>query len=355
MNSETPWLQVPAADLHPQFRLGAERRQTQLTKPLGSLGRLEELAIRLAEMQGSERPCMDRVHISVFAGDHGVVEEGVSRFPQSVTAAMVRNFDQGGAGINVLARAVGASLEVINLGTAEELGPVEGVLDVRLGPGTANFVNGPAMDVHQLSLAMNAGRHSAERARLAGAHLYIAGEMGIGNTTAAAALACALTGIGPDDLAGPGTGLDPEGVRHKAEVLRRALGCHQGQLHDPVECLRRLGGFEIAGMCGAYLSCAQMGLPMLVDGFISSAAALTAVRICPGARQWMFFAHTSAEPGHRHILQGLAADPLLDLGMRLGEGTGSVAAVPLLRMACDLHNQMATFAEAQVAPPNPCS
>ncbi|TVQ74108.1 MAG: nicotinate-nucleotide--dimethylbenzimidazole phosphoribosyltransferase [Chromatiaceae bacterium] len=352
MNNETPWLQVPAADIDEQARLDAEERQTRLTKPLGSLGLLEPLACRLAGMQGSATPRVDSVQISIFAGDHGVAAEGISRFPQSVTAEMVRNFARGGAAISVLARSLDARLEVINLGTVTDTGPLEGVLDVRVGPGTANFVSAPAMDVHQLALAMNAGRHSAERARLAGTELYIAGEMGIGNTTAAAGLSCALMGLDPRELAGPGTGLDVAGVSHKADVLRRALAFHKDHLEDPVECLRRLGGFEIAAMSGAYLACAQMGMPIMVDGFISSAAALATVRICPSARNWMIFGHASAEPGHRHVLSSLVADPLLDLGMRLGEASGAATAVPLLRLACDLHGRMATFDEAQVSEPD---
>lgn len=350
MNRETPWLQVPVAPLDTAALEQAAQRQTQLTKPLGSLGQLETLAIRLAGMQGTVKPCVDAVQISIFAGDHGVAAEGISRFPQSVTAEMVKNFAQGGAAISVLARSINARLEVINLGTVQELEPMPGVVDVRLGPGTANFVQAPAMDTHQLARAMNAGRHSAERARLAGMQLYLAGEMGIGNTTAAAALACALLQQPPQALAGPGTGLDAPGVAHKVQVLQRALAHHDGHLEDPVECLRRLGGFEIAAMSGAYLACAQMGLPTLIDGFISTAAALVTARICPQATQWMLFAHTSAEPGHQHILQALNAEPLLNLGMRLGEASGAAVAVPLLRLACALQGQMATFAEASVAP-----
>lgn len=349
MNQETPWLQVPAAPFDEDARRRAEERQTRLTKPLGSLGQLETLATRLAGMQGSDTPRAEKVHISIFAGDHGVAAEGISRFPQSVTMEMVRNFVRGGAGISVLARSIDARLEVINLGTVEETGPLEGVTDVRIGPGTANFVEGPAMDLHQLALAMNAGRHAAERARLAGTEIYLAGEMGIGNTTAAAAVACALMGAEPEELVGPGTGLDDAGVRHKAEVIRRAMDLHRGHMDEPVECLRRVGGFEIAAMSGAYLACAQMGMPVLVDGFISSVSALATARICPSARDWFLFAHTSAEPGHRRVLEALSARPLLDLGMRLGEASGAATAVPLLRLACDIHGRMATFDEAQVA------
>jgi nicotinate-nucleotide--dimethylbenzimidazole phosphoribosyltransferase len=261
---------------------------------------------------------------------------------------MVKNFARGGAAISVAARTLGAALEVINLGTACETGPLDGVIRYELGPGTANFTLQAAMTEPQLAAALDAGRQAAERARLAGSQLFIGGEMGIANTTAATALACALLGTNPERLTGPGTGLDRTGVAHKARVIQRALARHDGRLDSPLEALRRLGGFEIAALTGAYLACAQLGLPLLVDGFISSTAALVAARLCPDAEPWFLFAHASAEPGHRTVLEALEARPLLDLGMRLGEGSGAAVAVPLLRMACALHNDMATFAEAGV-------
>jgi nicotinate-nucleotide--dimethylbenzimidazole phosphoribosyltransferase len=343
------WLNIPAARPDSDARRAAEARQAQLTKPAGALGRLEDIAIRLAALQGTEQPCVDRVHVTVFAGDHGVAAEGVSAFPQAVTAEMVKNFARGGAAISVAARTLGASLEVINLGTAHATGPLDGVKHYNLGPGTANFTAEPAMTVHQLANALAAGRHAVERARLAGNQLFIGGEMGIANTTAATALICALLDANPEQLAGPGTGLDRAGIAHKARVIQRALDLHDSYIDPPLEALRRLGGFEIAALTGAYIACAHLGLPVLVDGFISSAAALAAVRLCPGCQDWLLFAHTSAEPGHRTILAALDARPLLDLGMRLGEGSGAAVAVPLLRMACALHNGMATFAEAQVS------
>ena len=349
MNEELRWLNAPAATLDDDARRQAEARQASLTKPLGALGRLETLAVRLASMQGIPRPRVDRVHIAVFVGDHGVAAEGVSAFPQAVTVEMVRNFAQGGGAINVLARELGARLEVLNLGTIANPGPLDGVLDLRLGAGTANFTREPAMSEDQLARAVEAGRQSAERAKAAGAHIFIGGEMGIGNTTAAAALACALLKAPPEALAGPGTGLDATGVRRKVEVIHRALTLHAAQLSDPVEVLRRLGGFEIAALTGAFIACAQMSLPVLVDGFISSAAALTATRLCEGAASWFLFSHASSEPGHVHLLTALDAQPLLDLGMRLGEGSGAAVAVPLLRLACALHTGMATFAEARVS------
>ena len=343
------WLSIPAALPDAGARQAAESRQSQLTKPPGALDRLETIAIQLAALQGTEQPCVDKVHITVFAGDHGVAAEGVSAFPQAVTAEMVKNFARGGAAICVATRSIGAELEVINLGTAYDTGPVEGVKSYALGPGTANFTREPAMNEHQLACALAAGRHAAERARLKGAQLFIGGEMGIGNTTAAAALACTLLDAPPERLAGPGTGLDTHGVARKIEVIRRALACHSTHHRTPLEALRRLGGFEIAALTGGYISCAHLGLPVLVDGFISSVAALAAARLCPGAGDWLFYSHASAEPGHRTVLKALDAQPLLDLGMRLGEGSGAAVAVPLLRMACALHNEMATFAEAGVS------
>jgi nicotinate-nucleotide--dimethylbenzimidazole phosphoribosyltransferase len=353
LNENTEWLSLAPAALDETARAAAVERQQNLTKPPGALGRLETAAIQLASQQGRGRPVLERVHIIVFAADHGVAAEGVSAFPQAVTAQMVANFARDGAAISVLARTLGASLEVINLGTVQDPGPLPKVLDLQLGPGTDNFCQGAAMDEAQLGRAMHAGRQGAERAKLAKADLFIGGEMGIGNTTAAAALACVLLQAEPEVIAGPGTGLDAAGVSHKIEVIRRALTFHQEVGSAPLEGLRRLGGFEIAALTGAYMACAHMGLPVLVDGFISSVAALVAERLCPGAVQWMLFSHTSAEPGHQSVLQALEAEPLLDLGMRLGEGSGAASAVPLLRLACALHNEMATFAEAGVAEKRP--
>lgn len=349
MNGALDWLDVPPATPDPEAQHAAEARQQILTKPPGALGRLEATAVRLAALQGTATPGMQRVHITVFAADHGVAAEGVSAFPQAVTGEMVRNFARGGAAISVLARALDARLEVINLGTANDIDEIENVLHLHLGPGTANFIHQAAMTEQQLALALGAGRHSAERARLAGAQLYIGGEMGIGNTTAAAALACALLDAPPALLAGPGTGLDARGVARKAAVIQGALERHRVHIASPLEALRRLGGFEIAALAGAYLACAKMGVPVLVDGFIATAAALAAERLCPGSAAWFLFAHTSAEPGHCAMLSALRAQPLLGLGLRLGEGSGAAIAVPLLRMACALHNEMATFAEAGVS------
>jgi nicotinate-nucleotide--dimethylbenzimidazole phosphoribosyltransferase len=327
----------------------AEARQQQLTKPAGSLGRLESVAVQLAGLQGQVKPSLDQLWIAIFAGDHGVVAEGVSAFPQEVTGQMLHNFVSGGAAISVLARQLGASLEVVDLGTINPALNLSGVRHLNVGPGTANFVDGPAMTRAQGELALQAGRDSVQRAIAAGAQLFIGGEMGIGNTTAASALACALLDCPVVHLAGPGTGLNPAGVSHKAQVIERALALHGAQRGDALQTLFNLGGFEIAALVGAYLACAQEGVAVLVDGFICSVAALVAVRLNPECRQWLLFGHRGAEPGHRFVLETLNAEPLLDLGLRLGEGSGAALAVPLLRLACDLHGQMATFAEAAVA------
>ncbi|MBN4079498.1 nicotinate-nucleotide--dimethylbenzimidazole phosphoribosyltransferase [Beggiatoa alba] len=346
-NSE--WLKVPSAPLDTTAQAAAEARQGVLTKPPGALGRLESIAIRLAAMQGKEKPSLERVRIVVFAADHGIAAEGVSAFPQAVTAEMVRNFSHGGAAISVLARELSAELEVINLGTVIDPGPLSGVSDQKLGPGTANFSKQAAMTEQQLTQAMNIGRQSVESAVTQGMDLFIGGEMGIANTSAATALACLLTDVAVEDLAGPGTGLDAAGVSHKIAVIKAALDLHQSQIDSPLTALRYFGGFEIAALTGAFISCAQVGVPVLVDGFIASAAALVATRQCSGVDDWLFYAHASAEPGHKHIMRALQAEPLFDMGMRLGEGSGAALAVPLLRMACALHNGMATFAEAEVS------
>jgi nicotinate-nucleotide--dimethylbenzimidazole phosphoribosyltransferase len=344
------WWQAPARALDQAAVEQACQRQQQLTKPRGSLGRLEQLAISLAGMQGRQRPAIKQVWINIFAGDHGVTAEGVSPYPQEVTGQMLRNFANGGAAIAVLARQLNARLELVDLGCAVPLDPpLQGLRQLHLGPGTANFTSAAAMNAAQRDAALQAGQESVEQATAAGSDLYLAGEMGIGNTTAASALACALLGRPVAEMVGPGTGLDPAGVANKVAVIERALALHAEHQDDPLEILARLGGFEIAALCGAYLACAQRGLPALVDGFICSVAALLAVRLNPSCRQWLLFAHSGAEPGHRHVLAALDADPLLELGLRLGEGSGAALAVPLLQMACSLHAEMATFAEAAVA------
>ncbi|MFJ4545112.1 nicotinate-nucleotide--dimethylbenzimidazole phosphoribosyltransferase [Pseudomonas sp. NPDC088885] len=346
--THTWWLN-PCKPVNADIVEQAAARQQQLTKPAGSLGQLEAVAVQLAGLQGQVKPTLKEIWIAIFAGDHGVVAEGVSAFPQEVTGQMLLNFVSGGAAISVLARQLGAQLEVVDLGTVNPALNLAGVRHLNIGPGTANFVQGAAMTQAQGELALQAGRDSVLRARAAGAQLFIGGEMGIGNTTAASALACALLDCPVVHLTGPGTGLNTEGVSHKAQVIERALALHAAQRGDALQTLFNLGGFEIAALVGAYLACAQEGVAVLVDGFICTVAALVAVRLNPACREWLLFGHRGAEPGHRHVLETLGAEPLLELGLRLGEGSGAALAVPLLRLACDLHGQMATFAEAAVA------
>lgn len=346
--SQTWWLNACQPIDH-AVREQALARQKVLTKPAGSLGRLEQVAVELAGLQGQLKPSVRQVWIAIFAGDHGIVAEGVSAYPQVVTRQMLQNFVGGGAAISVLARQLGAQLEVIDLGTADLALELAGVRHMRIGAGTANFAEGAAMTAEQGRMALQAGRESALRARDAGAQLFIGGEMGIGNTAAASALASVVLKCPPCDLTGPGTGLNTAGVEHKTRVIERALRTHAALADEPLEQLLCFGGFEIAALVGAYLACAQEGIAILVDGFICTVAALVAVRINPGCRAWLLFGHRGAEPGHRLVLDTLQAQPLLELALRLGEGSGAALAVPLLRLACDLHGQMATFAEAAVA------
>ena len=332
-------------------RAAAQARQAQLTKPAGSLGRLEDIAIQLAAMQGRPLPRIHHPWISIFVADHGVAEEGVSAFPQAVTQQMLANFVGGGAAISVLARETGATLEVVDVGTLAP-SPVAGVIHAQVARSTANFCQQPAMSAAQAHAALDAGAAACARAQAGGADLFIGGEMGIANTTTAAALACALLGLPGAALAGAGTGVDSAGVARKAAIIDRALALHglaAGPAPDPLHALCAVGGFEIGALAGAYLAAAQAGVPVLVDGFICSAAALLAVRLNPGARDWMLFAHASAESGHATLLRALDAQPLLALDMRLGEASGAAVAIPLLRLACALHAGMATFAEAGVA------
>jgi nicotinate-nucleotide--dimethylbenzimidazole phosphoribosyltransferase len=343
------WWQQPCKSADEAQYIKAQTRQQQLTKPTGSLGQLEDIAIQLSALQGRERPSVDHVHISIFAGDHGIVAEGVSAYPQSVTEQMLSNFLGGGAAISVLAKQLGASLEVIDLGTVQSPKVMEGVEQLHLGRGTANFLHTAAMTENQLTQALEAGRGTVLRAKHDGCELFVGGEMGIGNTTAATALACWLLNCPARELSGPGTGLNHSGVAHKAKIVDAALKTHASGVTDAVNALRYFGGFEIAALTGAYLACAQEGVVALIDGFICSVAALYAIQFNPESRQWMQFGHSGAEPGHQRILQALSAKPLLGLGLRLGEGSGAALAVPLLRLACALHNDMATFAEAAVA------
>jgi len=349
IDSKLEWLGAPMKVIDQQSQNSALERQSQLTKPPGSLGRLEQIAIRIAAMQGVARPSAERVHISIFAADHGVAAEGVSAFPQEVTEAMIANFAHGGAAISVLAKSLNAGLEVIDVGAVADPGALPSVLNRRIAAGTANFAKEPAMSSEQLAEALAVGKEAVERAQQQGAEIFIGGEMGIANTTSATAIAAALLGLDPVELAGPGAGLDSEGISHKVEVIKKSLQLHKESLSSPLEVLRCVGGFEITALTGTYIRAAQLGLPVIVDGFICSAAALVAIKVEPSISPWLILSHASAEPGHAAIVAALGDVPIIDLGMRLGEGSGAATVVPLLRLACELHNGMATFTEAGVA------
>ncbi len=346
------WLDQPASPISQNQYDAALIQQNQLTKPQGSLGELENIAIRLASLQNTQKPVLDQINIVIFAGDHGVAAQGVSLYPQAVTVEMVRNFSRGGAAISVLARHLGATLEVIDTGCVTDPGSLDGVLSQRISSGTANFYQRPAMTSAQLSKAMMIGYSAAMRAAESKSELFIGGEMGIGNTTSATAIACALLKEPVEILVGPGTGLGRDGIKQKTEIIKTSLIKHSDIGDDPWQVLQRLGGFEIAALTGSYIAAAQQGIAILVDGFICSIAALAAIRMNPGIKPWLFFAHASSEPGHATVMKALNAKPLLNCGMRLGEGSGAAVAVPLLRSAIALHNEMATFTEANVSKAN---
>ncbi len=332
----------------------ARAHQEQLTKPPGSLGRLEELAVFYAGARGRFPVAPPaRARIYVFAADHGVAAEGVSPYPSSVTAAMVANFVAGGAAISVLSRANDIELTVVDVGVASPIPPVPGstarFLSEPVRAGTASFVRGPAMTRAEAERALAIGMRLAGEAADEGVEVLGAGEMGIGNTTTAAALVAALTGAAPADVVGRGTGVDDAGLARKTAVVRDALALHRFEARDPLGTLAAVGGLEIAAMAGLMLGGAARRVPVVVDGFISTAAALIAARLTPGARDYLLFSHLSAERGHRIACEALDARPLLDLGMRLGEGTGAALAIDLLRGAVRLQSEMATFASANVA------
>lgn len=348
----------PLPPLDENTRRLASERQQQLTKPPGSLGYLEQAAIQLSGQQGRINPSVERIVMSVFAADHGVCEEGISAFPQTVTAQMIDNFVQGGAAISVMAQQLNAVLEVINLGTVADLAAqrsnqkstdqTHGLIHHEIiAPATANFTQGPAMTETQLIQALQSGDRAAARAAEMKADLFIAGEMGIGNTTSAAAVAAAVLQQPAAPLVGAGTGLMGAALQHKISVVERGLTRH-AQARTPLSILAALGGFEIAAIASAYLGAASRRIPVLVDGFIATVAALIAVRQQPELLHWLHFGHRSQEQGHQQVLTALNARPLLDLEMRLGEGSGAAIAVSLLQSACALHNGMATFAEAHV-------
>ena len=327
----------------------ARERQDQLTKPQGSLGRLEALSIQIAGITGQPRPVIQHKVITVMAGDHGVVAENVSAFPQEVTPQMVMNFLHGGAAINVLSRHVGARVVVVDMGVAADLPDHAGLVKKKVAYGTANMAQGPAMTRDQAVQALLAGAEVVLAESDQGLDILGTGDMGIGNTTPSAAIAAALTGQDPARIVGRGTGLDDAGVQHKIDVVRRALAVNQPNPHDALDVLAKVGGFEIAGLAGAILAAASVRRPVMVDGFISTAAAMIAAGLAPAVRPYLIASHRSQEQGHALMLDWLGLEPLLDLDLRLGEGTGAALGISLAEAACKILDEMATFAEAAVA------
>lgn len=327
----------------------ARARQDTLTKPPGSLGRLEDLSVMLAGIFGEPTPQIRRKSVILAAGDHGVVAEGVSAYPQEVTPQMVANFLNGGAAINVLSRHAGAEIVILDAGVAADLAPHPLLRSVKVAYGTANMAAGPAMTREQALRCLEIGIESAQEQIAAGADLIACGDMGIGNTTAASAITAVITGRDPAIVTGRGTGLDDPGLARKIAVIQQALSLNNPDPNDGLDVLTKVGGLEIGVLAGAMLGTAAARRPVVVDGFISGAAALIAWRIAPAARDYFIAAHQSAEPGHRIGLDAMELTPLLDLGMRLGEGTGAALAMPLIDAAARCLSEMATFAEAGVS------
>lgn len=327
----------------------ARMRQDRLTKPPGSLGKLEALSVQLAGICGSSTPHIQHKVILTMAGDHGVVAEGVSAYPQEVTAQMVANFVRGGAAINVLARHVGARVVVVDMGVAADVSAYPDVVVKKIAPGTRNIAVGPAMSRAQAQRALIAGAEVVERELERGLDILGVGDMGIGNTTPSAAIAAALTGRPPAEVVGKGTGLDDLGVMRKVAVVERALAVNRPDPADALDVLAKVGGYEIGGAAGAMLAAAGHRRPVVVDGFISTAAAMIAVGLAPQLRPYLIASHRSQERGHSIMLEWLGVQPLLDLDLRLGEGTGAALGIFLAEAACKVLREMATFEEAGVS------
>jgi nicotinate-nucleotide--dimethylbenzimidazole phosphoribosyltransferase len=326
----------------------AARHLDSLTKPPGSLGRLEEIALRLALLRGGA-PEIRHPVIFTFAADHGVVAEGVSAYPQVVTAQMVENFLRGGAAVNVLARQAGARLVVADFGVAAPLERSERLVACPIGPGTANIAAGPAMTREQAIRAIETGAALAQQALDAGADLLATGEMGIGNTTAASAITAAMTGLAPERVTGHGTGIDDATHALKVEIVRRALDRHRPDAADPIGVLAAVGGLEIGALVGVLIGAVAGRTPVVLDGFIAGAAGLLAAALAPGIAPRLIAGHRSVEPGHAIVLERLGLRPVLELDLRLGEGTGAALAITVIDAAIALRDGMATFGSARVS------
>lgn len=328
----------------------ARERQNQLTKPAGSLGRLEELSIQLAGIQRKALPSVKEKAVIVMAGDHGVAAEGVSAYPQEVTPQMVLNFLNGGAAINVLARHVGARVVVVDMGVANDIPSADAkLIRRRVGSGTMNLARGPAMTREQAEESIQSGIEAALAEISKGADILGTGDMGIGNTTPSAAIACALMNVSAEKIAGRGTGVDDEGLKRKIAVIEKGLQVNQPDPNDGMDVLAKVGGFEIGGLAGVILGAASQHVPVMMDGFISTAAAMIAVTLAPQCKEYLIAAHRSKENGHALMLEWLGVKPLLDLDLRLGEGTGAALGISMAEAACKILSEMATFGEAGVS------
>ena len=345
----SPLSPIQVEDVDEGLRQQARLRLDQLTKPLGSLGRLEGLAQQIVGITRNIRPQLTRKVIITMAADHGVAEEGVSAYPQVVTQQMVYNFLRGGAGINVLARHVGARVIVVDMGVAADLPPHPDLVSRKIGRGTKNFTDGAAMTLEEVCSAIEAGLEIVEHEVRLGADIVGTGDMGIGNTTSSSAIVAAMTGIAVQRVTGRGTGINEVTLAKKIEVIQRALEVNHPDPSDPLDVLAKVGGFEIAGLVGVILGSARAQRPVVVDGFISGAAALLAAGLEPRVKAYLIASHLSQEAGHRVVLERLGLQPLLDLNLRLGEGTGAALAMFLVEAACKVLTEMATFQEAGVS------
>jgi nicotinate-nucleotide--dimethylbenzimidazole phosphoribosyltransferase len=327
----------------------ARARQDTLTKPRGSLGKLEELSIQLAGMKANPFPSVERKVIIVMAADHGVTMEGVSAYPREVTAQMVLNFLRGGAAINVLARQAGARVTVVDIGVAAEFEPMSGLIQRKVMCGTRNLAQGPAMTRAEAEQALQVGIDVLNDEATHGLDIVATGDMGIGNTTPSSAIAAVMTGLPVSHVVGRGTGIDDTGLERKIKVIERALAVNQPDPKDAMDVLHKVGGLEIAGLAGMMMAAASRRIPIVVDGFISTAAATIAVGLAPAVRDYLISAHHSVEVGHRAMLKHLNLMPLLDLNLRLGEGTGAALAFHLIEASARILREMATFDEADVS------
>lgn len=338
---------IPAPDRAAEQE--ARDRQAQLTKPAGSLGQLEDLSIQLAAITGRSRPVTTRKSVFIMAADHGVCREGVSAYPADVTPQMVLNFLHGGAAINVLARQAGARVVIVDIGVATEFPDLPGLVRRKVACGTANMVHGPAMNREQAGQAIQAGIEIVQAEIDAGLDIAATGDMGIGNTTASSAIVAAFTGLPVAQVTGRGTGIDDAGLARKIAVIEQALKVNQPDPADALDVLSKVGGLEIAGLAGVIIGAAARRVPVVIDGFISGAAALVAAELVPAVRPFMIAAHQSVEIGHRAVLERLGLRPLINLDLRLGEGTGAALAFHIIEGAARILNEMATFAEAGVS------